>query len=64
MILTEKYISGIILVIWRHPQGQKLNFKGKYDFIIYAGHILQSKSNEKEVVNLFLVPAFAESIFC
>ena len=31
-ILTEKSISSIILVILGHPQGQKVNFKDKYDF--------------------------------
>ena len=27
VILTEKSICSIILVIWGHPQGQKVNFK-------------------------------------
>ena len=36
MILPEKSFSGNILVILDDSRGQKINFKVKYDFNIYA----------------------------
>ena len=36
MILPEKSFSGDILVILDDPLGQKVNFKIKYDFNIFA----------------------------
>ena len=30
LVITAKSISGMIFVIWGHPQGQKVNFKVKY----------------------------------
>ena len=36
VISSEKSFSGIFLVLLDDPLGQKVNFKVKYDFNIYA----------------------------
>ena len=45
LILTEKIISGIILMIQIHLQGQKVNFKVKLLKMSFLTNIISNKYN-------------------